>query len=299
MKAADIYQGVTDRLIAELEAGQRNPQGWTKPWASLGSFNQRNATTKKNYQGFNWFWLALVSQDKGYSSPEWATFKQWETLGATVNKGEKATHLIKWVERVCKDHGPNELCTKCGTGFPCGFAVFNSEQVSGYVYEAPAPKTEIQRIERLEAFSGALVADGITLSHGGGRAFYMRSADSITLPEFEHFKTAGAYYSTLLHEASHSTGHESRCDRERLATRFGDEHYAIEELIAELSAAFLCAQFDVAEPAGSEHGDYIANWLRALKADSKLIATVASKAQASATYWASRVPASTLVEVAA
>jgi antirestriction protein ArdC len=150
------------------------------------------------------------------------------------------------------------------------------------------PATVITPIEQAEAF---VAATGATIHHGGSRAFYRPSTDSIQLPPREAFigsptsTPAEAYYSTLLHELVHFTSHETRCNRQ-LGKRFGDDAYAMEELIAELGAAFLCADLRITDEPRVDHAQYLASWLSVLKADKKAIFTAASKASEAAAFLA-------------
>jgi antirestriction protein ArdC len=176
-----------------------------------------------------------------------------------------------------------------------GYTVFNVEQIDGLPsqYYAPPPVrlAPVPRIERAEAF---FAATGAAVSHGSSLAFYRPSTDSIQMPPFEMFKDAEGYYATLAHETAHWTGHASRLAREFEGKRFGSEAYAMEELVAELASAFLCADLDLAAPAGASgdagarhldnHASYIASWLQVLERDNRAIFTAASHAQRAAEY---------------
>ena len=163
--------------------------------------------------------------------------------------------------------------------------MFNVEQIEELPapYTAPAsPRLDVSvRIARAERFFGAT---GATIAHGGNRACYRPSTDSIVLPLFEAFRDAESYYATLAHETTHWTAHESRLARDFGTTRFGSEGYALEELVAELGAAFLCADLDLTLEPREDHAAYIANWLGALKADHRAIFTAASHAQRAADF---------------
>ena len=171
--------------------------------------------------------------------------------------------------------------------------MFNVEQIEGLPaqYTAPAsPRLDVSaRIARAERFFGAT---GATLAHGGNRAFYRPSTDSIVLPPFETFRDAESYYATLAHETTHWTAHESRLARDFSTKRFGSEGYAIEELVAELGAAFLCADLDLTLEPREDHAAYIANWLDALNSDNRAIFAAASHAQRAADFINGLQPAS-------
>src|ERR1019366_1570514 len=160
--------------------------------------------------------------------------------------------------------------------------VFAAEQVDGYQVPVidPLPAMVITPIEQAEAF---VAATGASIRHGGGRAYYRPATDSIQLPPREAFigtptsTPAESYYSTLCHELTHWTSPESRCNRQ-LGKRFGDDAYAIEELVGELGTAFLCADLRITDEPRADHAQYLASWLEVLKADKKAIFTAASKA---------------------
>jgi antirestriction protein ArdC len=139
---------------------------------------------------------------------------------------------------------------------------------------------EIARVQTAENFFAALRAG---IRHGGHRACYLPKTDHIQMPRFEVFQSALAYYSTLAHEWTHWTGAVPRLNRE-LSTRFGGEPYAAEELIAELGAAFLCAELGLSNEPRPDHAAYLASWLRVLKNDKRAIFTAASKTEAAVDY---------------
>jgi antirestriction protein ArdC len=159
------------------------------------------------------------------------------------------------------------------------------EQIEGLPeqYTAPAsPRLDVpDRIARAETF---FAGTGATISYGGNRAFYRPSTDSIVLPSFETFRDAESFYATLAHECCHWTSASSRLDRDFGSKHFGSEGYAMEELVAELGAAFLCADLDLTLEPREDHAAYIATWLEVLKADNRAIFTAASHAQRAADY---------------
>ncbi len=162
------------------------------------------------------------------------------------------------------------------------YRVFNREQCDGLPEPKSAPKlaelSEKERHEQAEQFMAATRAD---LRHGGGRAFYSPTLDYVQLPRFETFKDGASYYATGLHELAHWTGHTSRCARD-FEGRFGSQAYAAEELVAELGAAFLCAELGI--DGQLQHPEYVASWLKVLKGDKRAIFTAASKARQACNY---------------
>lgn len=271
--SALVYQQVTDKIIAELESG--NIPSWVKNWSGEAG-SDCNVITNKPYSGINTIILGM----SGFKSPYWATYKQWLSIGAQVSKGSKGTQIIFYspVENGSKLTEAGEV--KNYSYILKSYTVFNAEQVTGFEAPAmPAPKV-FNDVDSIEALT---VKSGVQLQFGGDRAYYSPSNDYIAMPHKLQFNNEASYYATLLHELSHWSGHKSRLDRD-LSGRFGNEAYAAEELIAELSAAFLCARFNIAGEL--RHSSYIASWLRVLKNDNKAIFKAAALAQKSADYLA-------------
>jgi antirestriction protein ArdC len=277
----DVYTRVTSQIINAIELGVSN---WRMPWHTSGkfAFSPINVTSKKPYRGINTVCLWAAAQAKGYERGEWGTYQQWHERGAQVRKGEKATLVVFWKfahDAAETDDGDNP---KSGSRllFTRGYSVFNAAQVDGYAPKADPDSPIEQRIEQAEVFFRGINA---RVLHLGNRAFYSPDADRITLPPFVAFFSAMDYYSTRAHETGHWTSREGRCDRE-LGKRFGDSAYSVEELIAELTAAFVCAHLGLSSEPRPDHAQYIASWLRVLKADKRSIFTAASKAQQAADF---------------
>ena len=282
MKADDLYTKVTNDIIARLEGGT---DGWTKPWFDIGtSGNPRSLSSGKPYRGINWIILTMAQQDKGYTSNQWGTFKQWLTLGTDdnpvcVRKGERATPVFLWKpqtkpgkEMVARDPNAKPYL------LALTFNVFNRDQVDGLPAEVAPSKVlnEHDRWDQADAYFRTIGAD---VREDGDRAYYAPAADYIAVPKLGQFSNPDHFYTTMAHEHAHWTGHESRLNRD-LRNRFGSEAYAAEELIAELSAAFWGAQMGLEPAIRQDHAAYLKSWLSVLKADSKAIVTAASKAQA-------------------
>jgi antirestriction protein ArdC len=282
---SDIYQTVTDRIVAQIERGA---VAWEMPWHSRqsGELALPRNVTGRAYRGVNVPVLWVASQTLGYSSPIWATYKQWQERRCQVRKGEKSTMVVFWkadtVERQ-GDEGESETERRL---IAKAYFVFNAAQVDGFdaakITKAPSVEdlSEDQRIVAAEAFFSAT---GSIVRHGGNRAFYTPSADFVQMPQFGQFRDALSYYSVLGHEHVHWTGAKARLDRD-FSARFGSEAYAFEELVAELGAAYLCATLGLSNEPREDHAAYLASWLRVLKGDKKAIFTAASKAQAAADY---------------
>jgi antirestriction protein ArdC len=272
--SALVYQQVTDKIIAELESG--NIPSWVKNWSGEAGADC-NVITQKTYSGINTIILGM----SGFKSPYWGTYKQWLSIGAKINKDQfnKYQSIVFYAPVKTAKKQDNED-TQQVYKLMRYFRVYNAEQVSGFEAPAmPAPKVfnDVASIEALTVKSGAI------LQFGGDRAYYSPSQDFIAMPHKTQFNSEASYYATLLHELAHWSGHKSRLDRD-LSGRFGNEAYAAEELIAELSAAFLCARFSITGEL--RHSSYIASWLRVLKNDNKAIFKAAALAQKSADYLA-------------
>ena len=201
--------------------------------------------------------------EKGYNCPLWLTYKQAAELGGQVRKGEKGS-LVVYANTFTKT-GTDEQGAEVETEIPFmkGYTVFNAEQIDGlpaHFYATVAPlNNAIERLESAERFFANTKA---TIQHGGNRAFYSPDRDIVQMPELQTFRDAESYYATLAHEMTHWTRHPSRLDRDLGRKRFGDAGYAMEELVAEIGAAFLCADLGITPETRDDHAAYIASWLQ-------------------------------------
>jgi antirestriction protein ArdC len=278
----DIYRRVTDTIVAQLRAGVRP---WTQPWSAphAGAVSRPLRFTGEPYQGVNVLLLWAEAVARGYGSPTWMTFRQALALGGHVRRGERGTNVV-YADRIVRaetdDHGEE---TTRQIPFLKVYTVFNVEQVEGLPAEAAraAPLPATARLERAERFFAATGAD---IRHGGGAAYYAPGPDHVQMPPFESFEDAEAYYATLAHECVHWTKHERRLDRDFGRSRFGTEGYAREELVAEIGAAFLCADLGLALTPRPDHASYIAGWLEVLSQDQRFIFTAAAHAQRACDY---------------
>ena len=282
----DIYQNITDQIVSALENGVRP---WHQPW-NAGHMEGRVALPLRHngvaYRGVNVLALWMQAMAKGYAAPVWMTFKQALALGANVRKGEKGS-LVVYADKITRTE------TDASTGedseraipFMKGYTVFNVEQVEGlpehYYGKPEVPTDTVQRIAHAESF---FAATGANVVHGGSRACYVPSTDNIHMPCIDFFRDAESYYATRAHETCHWTRHKSRLDREFGRKRFGDEGYAMEELVAELGAAFLSADLELTPELRDDHASYIEHWLKVLKSDNRAIFTAASHAQRAADF---------------
>jgi antirestriction protein ArdC len=215
----------------------------------------------------------------GFHSNVWGSFKQWDSLGANVKKGEKGTAIVFYKplsSTKVNEQGENEnsfyACLKT-------YYVFNAEQIEGIEIK---PRVNVDKPFLNNELIDQLVANtGATLKHGGNSAYYRPSEDYINMPIKADFKDEAGYYATLLHELTHWSGAKHRLDRTK-GKRFADTAYAFEELIAEIGSAFLCEKYSV--KGDIRHEGYIASWLKALKNDNKMIFKASAYAQKSTDY---------------
>jgi antirestriction protein ArdC len=274
----DLYSEVTNQIIAAIEAGTGT---YSLPWQSVPGM-PKNVASDRSYRGINTLLLWLTGNAKGYATPYWATFKQWLELGHPVRKGEKSATVVFWKDLAggTSDEAEGDDGDTRRRFVARAYHVFNADQVEGYAVPAITPLSESERDARAEAFFKGLP---VVVNHEGNQAFYRPSTDTVQMPPYSHFHEVNGYYATLGHECVHATGAKHRLDRD-LSGRFGSESYAMEELVAELGAAFLCADLGLSAEPRSDHAGYIASWLKVLKGDNRAIFTAASKAQA-ATDW--------------
>jgi antirestriction protein ArdC len=278
---------VAEAIIAAIEKGAGR---FEMPWhAKEGPLRRpANAATGAAYRGVNIVSLWVEAKVKGFSSNLWATYKQWGDLGAQVQKGQKGAPVVytSLKEREPED-GEDTDKHKLGRKFISKwYTVFNAVQVDNWEREHPAHGPEVSAFPSAEAFIAMV---GARVKYGGTRACYRLADDTIACPSLEQFTGSStstpqeAFYATLLHEHVHWTGHEQRLNRE-FGKRFGDDVYAQEELVAELGAAFLCADLDVTNEPRADHAAYVASWLKTLKSHPLILFTSASKAERAVTY---------------
>lgn len=280
----DVYTRVTNKIIADLEQGVCT---WQKPWNDEHAAGRISHPLRHNgtpYRGVNVLLLWCEAVEKGFSAPFWMTFKQAQELGGNVRKGEQGS-LVVFANRFTKTETDDKgEATEREIPFMKGYTVFNVAQIDGlpahYSAQTQEPTEPVARIDQAEAF---FAASGATITHGGNRAFYAPARDLVQMPPRESFKDAESYCATMAHELIHWTSHPSRCARE-LGKRFGDSAYAAEELIAEMGAAFLCADLGITPETRDDHAAYLAHWLEVLKADNRAIFTAASQAQRAADF---------------
>ena len=285
----DVYTAITNQIITAIEAGADHPQ---MPWHSMGSIIERpvNVASKKGYRGVNTVALWASAYCQQFTTGLWGTYRQWQEKGAQVRKGEKSSMIIfyKDIEPGEQDHDQSGDDERGHRRFIARASrVFNVAQVDGFTI--PELDTTVDAITPCERAEQLVAASGAVINIGGMSAHYNRRTDAIAMPDRFRFvgtKTSSAsegWYSTLLHELTHWSGAENRLAR-TFGERFGDDAYAMEEMVAELSAAFLCGDLGITVEPRPDHADYIGHWLRILKGDRKAIFTAASAANKAAEY---------------
>jgi antirestriction protein ArdC len=275
----DIYTRVTDRIVEALEHGLRP---WLQPWTSQ-SARRVSRPLRHNgvpYRGVNVLLLWAEATDKGFTSPYWLTFRQALELKGHVRKGETGSVVVysKQLTQIVLDEAGEKV--EEARSLLRSYVVFNVDQIDGlpaeYYPKAMEGNSTVQRIQVADDF---FTCTGAVIVQGGDMACYIPSLDRIHIPRIELFKDAESFYSTLAHESTHWTMHPSRLDRSFGSKRWGDEGYAVEELVADCGAAFLCADLNLKCEPREDHAPYLAHWLKVLKADRHAIFSAASHAQ--------------------
>ena len=281
----DLYTRVTSQIVAELEAGVRP---WVQPWDAAHAAGQVSRPLRFNavpYRGINVVLLWLSALRRHFASPLWMTYRQAAELGGQVRRGEKGSLVVYADSFTRREAGDNGEEQEVEVPFLKSYTVFNSEQIDGlpahYYARAEQPAHPVERIERAEHF---VFHTGADIRHGGTAAYYAPAGDFVQMPAFDSFRQAEGYYATLAHELTHWTKHPSRLDRQFTGQRWGDEGYAMEELVAEMGAAFLCADLGLTPEIRADHAAYIASWLKVLKNDKRAVFTAASHAQRAADH---------------
>jgi len=278
----DLYAIITKQVTDMLDQG-------VVPWRSpiLGrtsAGHPKNLESGKPYRGVNVFLLAFTAYAKGYESSYWMTFNQAKERGGNVRKGEKSSMVVFWKQYETEDRQTHEP-----TKIPVlrYYNLFNAEQCDGL--EVPdAPKFEPIDFKPIEAAEAIVKGyEGAPrVEHGGSQAFYRPSDDLVRIPEPTRFRSSEEYFSTLYHEYAHSTGAKHRLNREFASDPkpFGSPDYGKEELVAEMAAAFLCGHAGITPTVIENQAAYVQGWLKAIKADKKLVIGAAAQAQRAADW---------------
>jgi antirestriction protein ArdC len=282
----DLYQRVTDTIIQQLEKGT---VPWQQPWVGDNKGYLQipyNLASQKAYRGINIVLLWSAALERNFTSNQWATFKQWKAKGESIRKDEKGSLIVYYDTFDSEEDGEIKKIP-----FLKHSIVFNKSQLGSYdpakeIVHQPNQVSLVQRIEQVDQFVANTKA---TIEHWDKGACFLPFEDKICMPKPEMFcdtKTATAqegYYTTLLHELTHWSGHHKRLNRQ-YGKKFGDQAYAQEELVAELGAAFLSAEFDITNVYNGDHAAYIAHWIQVLKKNKHSIIAAASEASKAVEY---------------
>jgi antirestriction protein ArdC len=274
----DLRDEIAARFIQSLDAGI---VPWRKPWTSSAA-RPRNAVTRRPYRGVNALYLGMLATLKGYATGEWLTLEQCRKVGGRVKNGEfgNVTAVIFWKFISRMEDGKRKSFPLCRS-----FEVYNIGQTEGVPTPEPdavpdvVPIAEAQRI--IDGFANG---PKVTISADSDRAFYVPSEDSVTMPNIERFVNAESFYSTMFHELGHATGHGTRLKREGVmdSKGFGSESYSREELIAEITSAFLCAEAGILDKVEANSIAYVAGWASKLKSEPRMVIEAAGLAQRAA-----------------
>jgi antirestriction protein ArdC len=274
-----VFDVVTGRLIEALERGT---VPWRKEWDAPGFRMPLNLTSGKPYHGINFFLLSLAGETFG--SPYWLTFRQALERGGHVRKGAQGVPVFFWkvLDRKAPDSEAGPDSEQAGRRFVARYyTVFNVEQCDGIEY--PKPERTTRDIPAVESCDRIVVsyAAGPQIRHGASGASYAPIGDVVRMPDRTAFHSPEGYYATLFHELIHSTGHPKRLARfseDSPPPPFGSPDYSREELVAELGAAFLCAQAGISNATIANSAAYLAGWLRVLKTDKRAVVLAAGAA---------------------
>ena len=274
MGKLNVYEIITEQVLEIMSQGVIP---WKKPWNARGA--HRNLITGKQYRGINVF---LLSCSK-FSSPWWLSFKQAKEKGGKIRKGEKGRQIVFWKPLLTEyiETGKEKKIFMLRY-----YTVFNLDQIEGV--EAPQePETiELEPIAEAERIVSEMQNRPIIEQAGGNKACYYPGKDSVQMPYFQDFDESEKYYSVLFHELGHSTGHGSRLARKevQVCSRFGSEDYSKEELVAEMTAAFLCGESGILPATVENSAAYLQSWSARLKEDKKMVINAAAAAQRAADY---------------
>ena len=280
---SSLYQDITDKIIAQLEAG-RIP--WVQPWSSArASLDMpRNAATDRRYSGINvlLLWSAVV--EHSFSTNSFLTFRQALALGGNVRKGAHGTTVVyahRFTPGEERQRSAQEDRQPGTIPFLKRFTVFSTDQCEGLPEDIALPPPPIPEGLILPEAEALIKATGADFRIGGDQAFYSPTHDFIQIPRPDSFFDPINWHRTAFHELSHHSGHSSRLNRD-LSGSFGTEKYGREELCAEISAAYICAALGIAPTV--RHADYIGSWLSIIRGDNRAIVRAASAASKAADY---------------
>ncbi len=274
----DLYQEATDRIIKALEAGTTP---WQKPWENVDAGPLRNGASGNSYHGINTLMLYCASLERGFTDPRWLSFKQVQQNGWKVKKGAKSERVYFYKPLdVDERDAAGQPVMDPATGQPRkkqipflqASPVFNAQEIDGIPPLAPGEA----KFSPIEAGEAILQRCPVEIRYGGNSAHYNRVSDTIAMPERSQFARPETFYTVVAHEIVHSTGHKDRCNRE-FGQRFGDNAFAMEELVAEMGSVQLAMETGLPSQIDN-HASYVDHWLKVLQADKKALFVAAAKA---------------------
>ena len=280
---ANVYQDITDAIIADLERGC---VPWAQPWDSAaGSVPftiPRNASTRRPYSGINILTLWSAVAKRKFAGHDWITFRQALAVGANVRKGERGVTVVyadRFIPEATRERARETGDAVTSIPFLKRFTLFNADQCEGLPVDPEAPQPPPEAI--IPAADAVIVATGADIRIGGGEAFYHPILDYVQVPPVHAYFEPTNWFRTVFHELSHRTGHPSRLNRDQSGV-FGSPVYAREELVAEMAGAFVCASLGVTPTV--RHADYIGSWLEVIREDNRAITRAASAASKAADH---------------
>jgi|6_EtaG_2_1085325.scaffolds.fasta_scaffold09983_2 antirestriction protein ArdC len=271
----NIHDQITSKILDQMKQAEASGAHWDMPWHTTGGGMPINAATEIPYRGINVISLWFAGARNGFTSNQWATFKQWQSIlpkGARVLKPNQKASTGVVYKRVQSRKDP-ETGERKSYNMAQAFNLFNAQQIEGYEQKVKA--IEFDPIENAEAW---IMAQGADITHGYDHAAYVPKLDRIKLPLPASFKSKEGYYTVAFHELSHWTGHAKRLDRNMSLDQASDD-YVFEELIAELSAAFCCAETGIKIKAEDHNSAcYLNHWIGQLEGDNKYIFKASAQA---------------------
>lgn len=283
-KRKNYQKEVAQRLIDRIQQTGLLP--WECPWTKIPGSNliPVNFHTKAEYSGINILALWSEAQKYGYTANQWMTSRQAKNLGAKVRKGEQSVICVRYGQytktELNENTGEEEEITRA---FSKGFPLYNIEQFDGLDIDGLTPKLTVDpsdAVDRIEQLASNMANHtGLNLSVAGDRAYYAPGFDRVNMPARD-FKSPEAYAATYAHELTHSTGHKKRLGRfDELHGKFEgmNADYAFEELVAEMGAAFVCAELGI-QGRHEQHATYLDHWLKQLESDYRFLTQAASAA---------------------
>ncbi|KKX32879.1 zincin-like metallopeptidase domain-containing protein [Rhizobium sp. LC145] len=284
----DIYQRITGKIVDQLETGVRP---WHQPWGANGTPTRPLRHNGVPYRGINTMLLWMETTANGYVSPYWMTYRQAQELGGQVRKGEISALVVYAGAIETTEEAENGEEIEQRIPFLKGYPVFNCDQIDNlparFTPTPAEPRSPMKRFAHADAF---FAHTGAKIHFGGNKAFYSPLEDFIGMPPFEAFESPDAYVSVLAHETAHWTRHPTRLNRDFGRKTWGDDGYAMEEVVAEVSAALICADLGIESEPREDHAAYIGSWLKVLKNDKRAVFQAAAHAERAAAYLHSLQP---------